>query len=108
MAISTGLEPVTSSVTGWRSALLNYKTIFCTGATIATPVRSSRKEKDKEMRAKGIYSLHFSNFENLKMNLEPYIVSIVWVLTTTFCGRNKIHLKMNWWDICKSIHNYNF
>lgn len=46
------------------------------------------------MRAKGIYSLHFSNFENLKMNLEPYIVSIVWVLTTTFCSWNKISLKI--------------
>ncbi len=38
MAIWKGLEPSTSSVTGWRSNQLNYQTAFMVGVTGLEPV----------------------------------------------------------------------
>ena len=38
MAIRRGLEPLTSSVTGWHSNQLNYRTLKMVGATGLEPV----------------------------------------------------------------------
>ena len=38
MAIRRGLEPLTSSVTGWHSNQLNYRTKMVVGATGLEPV----------------------------------------------------------------------
>ena len=38
MAIRRGLEPLTSSVTGWHSNQLNYRATFLVGTTGLEPV----------------------------------------------------------------------